>query len=107
MLCKELANELLKYPDADVMLSIDISTSEENYSDRAFSEYIECVQVNDRTDLNDDKSATHCSVIAVGYLNNRLKTPTKKQNAPCPGEYMHDAKKGQGALYCRHCNKLL
>jgi len=35
------------------------------------------------------------------------KTPTKKQNTPCPGEYMHDAKKGQGALYCRHCNKLL
>jgi len=96
MLCKELANELLKYPDADVMLSIDISTSEENYSDRAFSEIIECVQVNERRCLNDDKSATHCSVIAVGYLN-----------TPCPGEYMHDAKKGQGALYCRHCNKLL
>ena len=35
------------------------------------------------------------------------KTPTKKQNAPCPVGYMHDAKKGQGALYCRHCNKLL
>lgn len=76
MKAHELARKLLRTPNADVMLSIDISTGEDNFDDRAFAEEIEDIQVNSSADPNDALTAQHVSVISIGHFNNRNKETT-------------------------------
>ena len=71
MKARDLAKELMRFPNADVMISVDVSTDESNFDDRAFAEEIECVQSNKRDDPNDDLTVSHCSIISIGYFNNR------------------------------------
>jgi hypothetical protein len=61
MKSKELSRMLLKNPDHRVILSIDVSTCEEDAFLRAHAEDIEVVQVN-----NEDS----VSIISIGKLNN-------------------------------------
>ena len=73
MRCKDLAKELLKTPRAEILISVDVSTCEDDAEKRAFASEIEGVQINtyNSSDMfaNKKEDADHISIICIGELN--------------------------------------
>lgn len=91
---KELAIKLLENPDHDVILSIDISTCEDDAFLRAHADDIECVQVNE----NDNS----VSIISVGMLNDDTDVEIlQKQNKQLKEELQKCA-----IDICKFCKRL-